>query len=176
MKTIGIITSLIMLLGMASPEFAFAYIGPGAGFAFLSSFVFAFGAAAAAVLLILTLPLRLLFKSFHLKKRHGPAAVDRLIILGLDGFDPELAGEFMDRGELPELAGLKEKGRFAPLRITNPPISPVSWSSFRPGSTRASTTSSTSSGGTPAPTCRPSPRRRLHPTRAACVIPARKPG
>lgn len=134
MKTIrSFIVVGILLGGMASPEFAFAYIGPGAGFAFLSSFLFIFGAGAIALLLILTLPIRLLFKSFHLKKRHGPTAVDRLIILGLDGLDPELAEEFMAKGELPEFSELKKQGRFSPLRITNPPISPVSWSSFQTG-------------------------------------------
>lgn len=54
----------------------------------------------------------------------------RVVILGFDGADPALAAEMMDRGELPNLAKLRESGTFEPLGSSNPPQSPTAWSSF----------------------------------------------
>lgn len=54
----------------------------------------------------------------------------RVIILGFDGADPKLVGEMIDKGELPNLAKLKDSGTFAPLGSSNPPQSPTAWSSF----------------------------------------------
>jgi predicted AlkP superfamily phosphohydrolase/phosphomutase len=129
-------TIIIGLFGaacLAAPEHSYAYIGPGAGFAFLSSFIFIIGAVLFAFLLILTLPFRLLFQVIKRKKKHGTAAIDRLIVLGLDGLDPELAVKYMDEGKLPNLESLRAEGHFSPLLTTNPPISPVAWSSFMTG-------------------------------------------
>lgn len=65
-----------------------------------------------------------------------PAPVDRrLVILGFDGMDPELASLWMDEGALPNFADLREKGDFRPLATSNPPQSPVAWSDFATGST-----------------------------------------
>jgi predicted AlkP superfamily phosphohydrolase/phosphomutase len=122
----------LCLIALACPHPSSAYIGPGAGFAFLSSFVFVLGAALAAFFLLLTLPVRLLGKAFRRKKRSS-ARVDRLVVLGLDGFDPVLAREFMDQGVLPNLSKIAAEGSFSPLATSNPPISPVAWSSFMTG-------------------------------------------
>jgi len=130
------LTIIIGLLGavfLAIPAPSYAYIGPGAGFAFLSSFIFIIGAVLFAFLLILTLPFRLIFKVIKRKKKHGTAVVNRLVILGLDGLDPELAVKYMAEGKLPNLTALKDEGYFSPLLTTNPPISPVAWSSFMTG-------------------------------------------
>jgi len=54
----------------------------------------------------------------------------RVIILGFDGVDPNLVAEMMDKGELPNLKKLSEKGSFKKLATTTPPHSPVAWSSF----------------------------------------------
>jgi predicted AlkP superfamily phosphohydrolase/phosphomutase len=54
----------------------------------------------------------------------------RVVILGFDGVDPELAQEMMDKGELPNLAQLAKTGSFQPLGSSNPPQSPTAWSSF----------------------------------------------
>lgn len=123
---------LLVLIALSLPAAAPAYIGPGAGFAFLSSFVFVLGAGLAAFFLLLTLPLRLLIKALRRKKR-GKARVERLIVLGLDGFDPVLAREFMEKGTLPNLSELAAAGTFSALATSNPPISPVAWSSFMTG-------------------------------------------
>ena len=63
----------------------------------------------------------------------APKVESRTIIVGFDGMDPRLAAEFMEKGLLPNFSRLAEQGEFAPLQTTNPPQSPVSWSSFATG-------------------------------------------
>lgn len=58
----------------------------------------------------------------------------RLIILGFDGMDPNLAQRWMDDGSLPNFSRLAASGTFAPLKTSNPPQSPVAWSDFATGS------------------------------------------
>ena len=68
------------------------------------------------------------------------AAKPRVVILGFDGADAGLVTQWMNEGKLPNLAKLRDDGSFAPLQPTNPPQTPVSWSSFatgtNPGKTR----------------------------------------
>ena len=54
-----------------------------------------------------------------------------LIVLGIDGMDPN----FVERhwNVLPNLAKLRDQGYFGRLATTNPPQSPVAWSSFITG-------------------------------------------
>jgi len=59
--------------------------------------------------------------------------VKRVVIVGFDGMDPELASRFMSEGRLPNLAKLRDNGTFRPLRTTFPAISPVAWSTFQTG-------------------------------------------
>jgi len=123
---------LFILLFLAFPGTAAAYIGPGAGFAFFSSFLFLFGSIALAVGLILTWPIRYLY----LRVRRGflkSSKDKRIIILGLDGLDPKLVKRFMREGRLKNFQKLQEKGSFSPLGTTASPISPVAWSSFTTG-------------------------------------------
>ena len=55
----------------------------------------------------------------------------RFVILGFDGLDPDLVAEFGDR--LPALSALAKEGVGTALRTTNPPQSPVAWSTFSTG-------------------------------------------
>ena len=68
------------------------------------------------------------------------AGKPKVVILGFDGADARLVSQWMDEGKLPHLAQLRADGSFAPLQPTNPPQTPVSWSSFatgtNPGKTR----------------------------------------
>lgn len=57
----------------------------------------------------------------------------RAVIIGFDGADAELIRDWMDQGLLPNLAALRDEGSFAPLQPTNPPQTPVSWSTFATG-------------------------------------------
>ena len=60
-------------------------------------------------------------------------AEQRLIVLGIDGMDPELLQQFMDEGILPKLSRLAAQGSFIPLDTSIPPQSPVAWSNFVTG-------------------------------------------
>jgi len=60
-------------------------------------------------------------------------APTRMIVLGVDGMDPNLLQELLDKGELPNLKALIERGGFTPLGTSNPPQSPVAWSNFITG-------------------------------------------
>jgi predicted AlkP superfamily phosphohydrolase/phosphomutase len=63
----------------------------------------------------------------------APAKDARVVIVGFDGADADLAAKWMDEGKLPNLAKLREQGTFAPLRSTVPSQTPVSWSTFSTG-------------------------------------------
>jgi len=56
-----------------------------------------------------------------------------LVILGIDGMDPVLTQRYVDEGMLPNVSALIRDGSFAPLQTTNPPQSPVAWSTFITG-------------------------------------------
>ncbi len=63
----------------------------------------------------------------------GDAGKPKVVILGFDGADSHLVERWMDEGKLPNLAKLRADGAYAPLQPTNPPQTPVSWSSFATG-------------------------------------------
>lgn len=57
----------------------------------------------------------------------------RIIVLGIDGMDYELTQQWMADGKLPHMRRLATQGTFKPLQTTNPPLSPVAWSTFITG-------------------------------------------
>ncbi len=57
----------------------------------------------------------------------------RVVLLGFDGLDFDLVTQYLDEGELPNLARLRDRGIFSPLMSTTPPESPVAWSAFVTG-------------------------------------------
>jgi predicted AlkP superfamily phosphohydrolase/phosphomutase len=57
----------------------------------------------------------------------------RLLLIGLDGFEPALARAWMGAGELPNLAALARRGGFAILESTFPPVTYPAWSTFLTG-------------------------------------------
>ena len=124
-----ILGSLLLLL--APP--AHAYVGPGAGFAFLSSFLVLIAVFVVAVLSLLAWPFRFLYRLLRGRKAYGKSEIDRLVIVGLDGFEPSLAEKYMDEGKLPHLSKLRQEGAYSRLTTTTPSISPVAWSSFTTG-------------------------------------------
>ena len=48
----------------------------------------------------------------------------KVIVIGIDGFDPRLAERLMERGQLPNLERLRKAGGYAPLGTSIPPQSP----------------------------------------------------
>jgi predicted AlkP superfamily phosphohydrolase/phosphomutase len=61
------------------------------------------------------------------------AKIPRVIILGLDGVDYQLASRMMAQGRLPGLSRLAKMGGFSPLGTAIPAQSPVAWSDFITG-------------------------------------------
>ena len=123
----------VLILLLLVPRLGHAYAGPGAGFAVLSSFWTIFVAFLYSFYAFVTWPIRQLFRLARRRKAYGKAQVKRVVIVGFDGMDPELANRFIDEGRLPNFAKLRESGTFTPLRTTFPAISPVAWSTFQTG-------------------------------------------
>jgi len=115
------------------PAAAAAYVGPGAGFAVLSSFLTLLLAFFYAFIAMLTWPVRQLWRLRRGRRAYKKARVERVVIVGFDGMDPELAARWMRQGKLPHLARMAKGGAFRPLATTHPPISPVAWSTFLTG-------------------------------------------
>ncbi len=145
--------ALAMLLLLVSFA-AHAYIGPGAGISFLQGLWVALVGVALTVLAIIFLPFKLLFRKtgrvkggllvafvglliwFFYDPAPAPAPnqVDqRVIVLGFDGMDPQLAQHWMEAGLMPNFARLAKEGSFQALGTSNPPQSPVAWASFASG-------------------------------------------
>ncbi len=123
----------VMVLVCVSPDPAQAYIGPGAGFALISSFLTLFLSFFLAFFSFLTWPFRMLVIMIRRRKAFAHAQADRVIILGLDGLDPELCEKYMAAGKMPHFSRLKHMGSFKRLATTYPALSPVAWSTFATG-------------------------------------------
>ena len=84
------------------------------------------------LLTILAVPLGTVSALSTCKAQSKPAH-ERLIIIGVDGFDPRLASQMMDAGELPNLSKMRDSQGFQPLETSMPPQSPVAWANFITG-------------------------------------------
>src|SRR5262245_37982007 len=102
----------LALTALATP--ALAYIGPGAGLALGGAFLTLLGTFALAFGIILTWPFKVAYRMLR-PVRRGPAQARRVVIVGLDGFDPELARRFTREGRMPNLAQLEKEGCFHAL-------------------------------------------------------------
>ncbi|MGE3766386.1 MAG: alkaline phosphatase family protein [Kofleriaceae bacterium] len=115
------------------PSDAHAYIGPGAGMAFATA-AFAMIASVLVVLAgLLVYPLRLVWRLIRRRRPPRRPRIKRAIVIGLDGLDPQRVRDYMARGLMPNLQQLAKRGCFQDLATTNPPMSPVAWSSFATG-------------------------------------------
>ncbi|MEE2939025.1 MAG: alkaline phosphatase family protein, partial [Planctomycetota bacterium] len=113
-----------------SPEAPLAYIGPGAGFAAAGSVMVLLGTFLLAFGIILIWPLKAAVKLVT-RPRRGDAKAKRVVVIGLDGFDPEMARRYRDR--MPNFRALEEEGCHSALGTSIPSISPVAWSTFATG-------------------------------------------
>lgn len=57
----------------------------------------------------------------------------KVVIIGLDGTPYSLLKNLIQRGQMPNLAGILSQGYFGPMRVSLPEVSSVSWSSFMTG-------------------------------------------
>jgi hypothetical protein len=60
-------------------------------------------------------------------------ARERIIVLGLDGMDPETVDLLMAEGKLPSFARLREDGAYGRLRSQQPILSPIIWTTIATG-------------------------------------------
>ena len=99
-------------LALAPP--ASAYVGPGAGFAAAGGVLVLLGTFLLAFAVVLMWPIKAVYR---LVRRVGypKPKVRRVVILGLDGFDPGLARRFAAEGRMPNFQKLAEEGCFHEL-------------------------------------------------------------
>ncbi|MBD3388503.1 MAG: twin-arginine translocation signal domain-containing protein [Candidatus Altiarchaeales archaeon] len=57
----------------------------------------------------------------------------KVLVLGVDGMDPNITGKLLEDGRLPNLQALADSGTFTTLATSNPPNSPVAWTSIATG-------------------------------------------
>lgn len=126
-----LLTSIFLLAVL--PESAWAYIGPGAGFALGGSFLFALVGILLAIGALFLWPIRRVIRTWRGRRRGAKAQAKRVVVLGLDGLDPQLYREFAEQGLMPNLQKLSEQGGFEELATTLPAMSPVGWSTFATG-------------------------------------------
>ena len=118
---------------LAAPTAAEAYVGPGAGFAFVSSLFILLATMVLAIITLLTWPIRLAIQKVRGSRALAASRVKRVIVLGLDGQDPEITEQLMAEGVLPNFVKLRQQGSFHRLRTTLLAESPVAWTSFQTG-------------------------------------------
>jgi len=123
----------LFLFVLAWAPAAHAYIGPGAGFALVSSFLTLIIAFFTAFFALLTFPIRMLVRFIKRRGILGKGKVKKVIILGLDGLDPEICDRMIAKGDMPHFAQLASDGVFRRLGTSIPAMSPVAWSSFSTG-------------------------------------------
>ena len=59
--------------------------------------------------------------------------VPRVVVLGIDGMDPDLLQKFVAEGRMPNFERMMKEGAFSRLGTSIPPQSPVAWSNFSTG-------------------------------------------
>ncbi len=122
--------ALAVCAAVAPP--ASAYVGPGAGFAAAGSVLVLLGTFLLAFVIVLAWPIKAVIRLIGRIGLPKPK-VKRVVVVGLDGFDPGLAKRFADEGLMPNFKKLEEEGCFHPLQTAYPSISPVAWSSYATG-------------------------------------------
>src|SRR6266704_6414778 len=93
-----VLFALAMIALLAIPLPANAYVGPGAGFAFVSSLWTLLVAFLYSAYALVTWPFRQLYRMVRHRRAYRNARFKRVIIIGFDGMDPELAERFMNAG------------------------------------------------------------------------------
>src|SRR5260370_13779429 len=64
------------------------------------------------------------------RREESPAPKKRLLILGVDGMDPQLLRQYMNEGKMPNFAALAPRGSFLNLQTSTPPQSPEAWANL----------------------------------------------
>ncbi|MFH0903556.1 MAG: alkaline phosphatase family protein, partial [Pseudomonadota bacterium] len=116
-----------------APSVASAYVGPGAGVAFVTTTLLLVVTVMLSLFGLLLWPIRRLWRLLTLKRPARRPRIRRAVIIGLDGLDPEIVRQLMQKGKLPAMRALAEQGILRDLATTLPAMSPVAWSTFATG-------------------------------------------
>ncbi len=130
-RTRRVLLATTCALALATPPVVL-YIGPGAGFAAAGSAFVLLGTFLLAFGIILAWPFKAVYRAVTIPRRTN-AKAKRVVVVGLDGFDPGLARKYMEQGLLSNMKKLGEEGCFRSLATACPSISPVAWSTFATG-------------------------------------------
>lgn len=66
---------------------------------------------------------------------HSPPTAGRVIVLGLDGMDPDTVDLLMSEGKMPHFAKLRQEGAYGRLISSQPLLSPIVWTTIATGKT-----------------------------------------
>jgi len=69
-------------------------------------------------------------KAYAAKAKSARTGGKRVIVIGIDGMDPQLSERMMNKGLLPNFAKLAQRGGYKTLGTSIPPQSPVAWANF----------------------------------------------
>ncbi len=109
------------------------YLGPGGGFAIVVGFLAVLAGTVVGFGALLLQPIAWLVRRWRARRPERRRLFRRVVVLGMDGLDPDLLSEFLAAGDLPHFARLAARGTFRRLATTIPAVSPVAWSSFQTG-------------------------------------------
>jgi len=84
---------------------------------------------------IRSLALLLCVLGFALACSPSEPARDRVIVLGLDGVDPEVVDLLLSEGKLPNFAKLRQGGAYGRFLSSKPLLSPIVWTTIATGKT-----------------------------------------
>jgi len=87
------------------------------------------GFAAGAVVLLLFLGIGLSLTSCSF----SPAPTNKVLLIGIDGAEWDLINPLIEKGQLPNLASLKESGAYGDLQSLELMLSPIIWTSIATG-------------------------------------------
>ncbi|MBI5183614.1 MAG: alkaline phosphatase family protein [Nitrospinae bacterium] len=73
----------------------------------------------------------------HSKIENRKSKINKVILLGIDGLDPNILERLMEAKGLPNFSLLRARGDYRPLITSNPAQSPVAWSTIATGSNPA---------------------------------------
>ncbi len=90
-----------------------AYIGPGVGFTVVGSFFILLASFVLLILSVLTWPVRLVGQILLRVRYRIVGKVNRVVVVGLDGLDPQRTRRLIDEGRLPHLQALAREGSFS---------------------------------------------------------------
>ena len=66
---------------------------------------------------------------------HGSSSPGKIIVVGLDGMDPEALDLLMSEGKMPNFAKLRQEGAYGRLLSSKPMLSPILWTTIATGKT-----------------------------------------